>query len=87
LADVESQKRLSLQEYTFQNGVVVVNPEIMRVQVFYKEKPSNEIRENLKSKGFKYSKAYNSWQRILSNSAINVCEMVFSISMKESYIN
>jgi hypothetical protein len=57
--------------WTFDSGTVVFNSEIDRVQIFYNEKPSEELRSKLKSNGFKFAPSQNNaWQRQLTNNGI-----------------
>lgn len=48
---------------------VVENKEIMRLQLFFDEKPSSEIRSILKGNAFKWSNKNTCWQRQLTNNA------------------
>ncbi len=49
---------------------VVKNSEIMRLQLFFDEKPSEKVRDILKSNGFRWSPYHSAWQRQLTNNAI-----------------
>ena len=54
----------------FGGGRVVFNNEADRLQIFFDEKPSEEIRGILKKNGFRYSPKNNdAWQRQLTGSA------------------
>lgn len=54
----------------FGGGHVVFNNEADRLQIFFDEKPSEEIRGILKKNGFRYSPKNNdAWQRQLTGSA------------------
>ena len=48
---------------------VIENTEIMRLQLLFDGKPSDEIRDILKSHGFKWSPYNEAWQRQLTNNA------------------
>lgn len=48
---------------------IVENTEIMRLQIFFDEKPKQEVRNILKSNGFKWSPKNICWQRQLTNNA------------------
>lgn len=48
---------------------VVENTEIMRLQIFFKSKPEPEIREVLKSNGFRWAPSQSAWQRQLTSNA------------------
>ena len=48
---------------------VIENTEIMRLQLIFDGKPSDEIRNILKSNGFKWAPSQGSWQRQLTDNA------------------
>lgn len=48
---------------------VVRNSEIMRLQLFFNDKPSEEVRNILKSNGFKWAPSQSAWQRQLTHNA------------------
>lgn len=55
---------------------VVENTEIMRLQIFFSEKPELKAREILKSNGFRWAPSQSAWQRQLTNSAKYALEKV-----------
>lgn len=48
---------------------VVENVEMMRLQIFFDEKPEPEVRTILKKNGFKWAPSQNAWQRQLTPNA------------------
>ncbi len=48
---------------------IVENTEAMRLQLFFDGKPDLEVREVLKSNGFRWAPSQNAWQRQLTNNA------------------
>lgn len=55
-------------KYIEVEGVEVVeNADLMRIQLLFNGKPSDEIRQILKSNGFKWSPSNSAWQRQLNN--------------------
>lgn len=46
---------------------IVENTEIMRLQLFFDEKPESNVRDVLKSNGFRWSPKNSCWQRQLNN--------------------
>ena len=62
-----AQGENSETEYKF--FTVKENAEIMRLQVFFDDKPDADTRTILKRNGFKWAPTYKAWQRLLNNSA------------------
>lgn len=55
-------------KYPHVDGVEVVeNAEAMRIQLIFEGKPSEEIRDILKSHGFRWSPRFGAWQRQLTD--------------------
>lgn len=48
---------------------IVENTEAMRLQLFFVEKPDTEVREMLKSNGFRWAPSQSAWQRQLTDNA------------------
>ena len=47
----------------------VENAEIMRLQLFFDDKPESNVRDVLKKNGFRWSRKNNCWQRQLTDNA------------------
>lgn len=56
--------------WKFDGGEVVINREIGRLQILFDDLPSEEIRAELKRKGFRWSSMNKVWQRKLTQNAI-----------------
>ena len=58
------------EEVQYDGARIVVNNDIDRIQIFFDEVPSEEIRNEMKKSGWHYSKANNNaWQRKITNNA------------------
>lgn len=61
------------------NGVTLkINAEDNRVQMFFPGKPSEEIRKNLKSNGFRFCYSNSAWQRQISNWAVRIAKEILT---------
>ena len=69
LEKLQREKEAGTQEYQSQYFTVVENKEIMRLQLVFEGKPDADIRNVLKSNGFRWSPKNNCWQRQLTDNA------------------
>ena len=61
------------------NGVCLVdNVEANRLQIFFPEIPSEEIRRELKRNGFHWSPTGGAWQRHRSNRATYLAKLILT---------
>jgi hypothetical protein len=79
LAQLSKIKERDTKE-TVMNGVrVVENTEAVRIQLFFEGKPELEMRDKLKSNGFRWTPSIGAWQRQLNNSGIYAARRVLGI--------
>lgn len=69
LERLEETKAEGMTDYNTNYFKVVENTEMMRLQLFFDEKPEAEIREAIKHHGFKWSPKNGCWQRQLTDNA------------------
>lgn len=69
LENLEAAKAKEASDYDTSYFKVMENTEMMRLQLFFDEKPEAEIREAVKRYGFKWSPKNGCWQRQLTNNA------------------
>ena len=66
LESVARLKSAPTKEYTIGEVRIVENTEANRLQVFFPEKPSEEVRKELKSNGFRWASIAACWQSYLN---------------------
>lgn len=72
--------KASTNEYEKIDGIEIKeNKELMRIQLIFNGKPSEEIRDLLKSKGFHWSPKESAWQRQLTDNAIKTTKKIIEI--------
>ena len=69
IASLRKEKERGTQEHDFEYFQVVENTELMRLQLLFEEKPTDEERGILKRYGFRWAPSKNAWQRQLTNNA------------------
>ena len=56
--------------WTFEGGEVVINTDLNRVQIFFNEKPDEDMRSKLRSRAFKWAPSQGAWQRQYTRNAL-----------------
>lgn len=69
LESLKKVKEAGSQETECEFCKVVENTEIMRLQLIFDGKPEPEVREALKSNGFRWAPSQSAWQRQLTDNA------------------
>ena len=77
LANIEKMQKFDNTGFTFKDGEVKFDKEDMRVKIFFNNKPSEEVRTELKSHAFKWSPKNMAWQRKLTNDSIYMTNRIF----------
>lgn len=57
---------------------MVKNVELNRLQLLFNEKPSDAVRADLKSNGFKWAPSNSAWQRQLTDNAVSSAERIIA---------
>ena len=65
------------------SGKVVANAENNRLQIFFDEIPSSELRQELKGRGFRWARSEGAWQRQLTDNAIYSASRITAIQPKD----
>jgi len=77
LLQLEKMNNLNLSDYNFENGKVCFDNEDNRIKIYFDEKPSEEIRTELKCHAYKWSPKNSAWQRKLTPNAIYMTRHLF----------
>ncbi|MCG8828795.1 DUF1738 domain-containing protein [Tenacibaculum dicentrarchi] len=70
----------------FDGGYYIHNSEANRIQVFYDEKPNDEIKNLLKKNAFRWSPRNKAWQRQMTRNAIYVAEKLFTKNTNKTVV-
>ena len=73
------QRETGYVGWDFVGGVVEVNREDNRLQIFFDHKPEKDVRDILKSNGFHWSPRAGAWQRQLGDNAIWAADRIEAI--------
>lgn len=79
IAQLTETKELGYQGWEFDGGKVVANADMNRLQIFFDEIPDEEVRRELKGRGFKWARSVGAWQRQLTDNAIYAASRVKAI--------
>lgn len=84
LASMEEHKDDAANTLNFDGGRIFLNMEQNRLQIFFDEIPSEDIRAALKSHSFRWSRRNEAWQRQLTHNAIYDAKKVLGITDTKS---
>ncbi len=84
IEEVGRKKEQKSRVYTFNGGVVVDNAEANRVQVVFKGKPEQDIREKLKKAGFRWAPSAGAWQAYRGENASYYVEQITGVKMNQN---
>lgn len=79
LKSLTEARELGYTDWEFDGGRVEANEDDNRLQIFFDEIPSEEVRKELKGRGFKWARSVGAWQRQLSDNAIYAASRIEAI--------
>ena len=79
IAQLTEAKELGYQGWEFDGGKVVANADMNRLQIFFDGIPDEEVRKELKGRGFKWARSVGAWQRQLTDNAIYAASRIKAI--------
>lgn len=74
--DLKRKQGDSSSEHSFDGGTIADNVDDNRVRIFFDDKPGEEIRRELKSRGFKWAPSVGAWQRMRSADALRIAREI-----------
>jgi hypothetical protein len=79
LAQLQALDEMPAETIAFDGGEIEVDLDDNRVKIRFDKRQSDEVTANLKSRGFKWSRNNQCWQRLRTNAALraakNICAM------------
>ena len=80
IKELENKSAISATDgWEFDGGTVVMNVEYNRIQILFDDKPNEDIRKELKSRGFKWAPSQGAWQRQLNGNGLYAVRQIKSI--------
>lgn len=76
ITQLEREGKIVFEETEFIGGKAIHNKEINRIQLIFDNKPSEDIRKELKSNGFHWSRNEQAWQRLFNEQTITVTNIL-----------
>lgn len=76
ITQLEREGKIVFEETEFIGGKAIHNKEINRIQLIFDNKPSEDIRKELKSNGFHWSRNEQAWQRLFNEQTIKVTNIL-----------
>ena len=76
---LEAAAQAHADSLEFAGGEIVQNAELNRLQILFDDVPSPELRQELKSHGFRWSPANKAWQRQLTQNAMYDAKKILHI--------
>ena len=68
--ELTDKQEIGYTGWLFDGGEVVANPDLNRLQIFFTKKPSEELRQELKGRGFHWARSEGAWQRQLTKNSV-----------------
>ena len=85
LQDQKAKQNSGGGKSSFSGGKIVRNADANRLQLFFDEKPSEEMRAKLKANGFRWAPSQQAWQRQLTPNAERAVERLFGEEMQKMH--
>lgn len=73
---LENLEKVDFPEIKFNGGKAINNKELNRIQLLFDDIPNKEVRKELKSNGFHWSRTEGAWQREFNENSINATKKI-----------
>lgn len=70
IKEIKELEELDFKDIEFTGGKAILNKEVNRIQIIFDNIPSEEVRNILKHRGFKWSRYEQAWQRLFNKNTI-----------------
>lgn len=80
---LEKLEDIVFKDLEFAGGKIIHNKEINRIQILFENIPDEDIRKELKSRGFHWSRRESAWQREFTENAIKSNILIRDVLNKE----
>lgn len=80
---LEKLESIEFEEKEFNGGKIIHNKEINRIQIIFDAIPDEKIRNELKHKGFHWSRIEEAWQREFSEQTIKVTNILLKDTLNK----
>lgn len=67
------------ETFDFDLGYIHSNEETNRIEIYFDEKPGEELRKHLKINGFKWSPRAKAWQRLRNERALRIAKNILEV--------
>lgn len=78
IQELKELDELSFEDIIFNGGRAIHNKDENRLQILFDNKPDEETRDLLKSRGFKWSRTQGAWQRLYNKNGIYAVRYVIN---------
>ena len=83
IKQLERNRDIGFQGWEFEGGYVEANAGLNRLQIFFDEIPPQEVRTELKGRGFRWARSEGAWQRQLTRDAIYAASRIPALCPKD----
>ena len=70
IQELTDKQEVGYTGWKFDGGEVVADADMNRLQIFFESIPPEEVRQELKGRGFRWARSVGAWQRQLTKNAI-----------------